>query len=85
MLATVASPAGVNFDKNILTNVGNVDSVGIEVTLNVTPIQSKNWNWDVSFNMTWQKMKVKNLSLVEGGATTNISAGASIDGQIVQC
>ena len=34
--------------------------------------------------MTWQKMKVKNLSLVEGGATTNISAGASIDGQIVQ-
>ena len=84
LLATVASPAGVNFDKNILTNVGNVDSQGIEVTLNVTPIQSKNWNWDVSFNMTWQKMKVKNLSLVEGGATTNISAGASIDGQIVQ-
>ena len=61
-----------------------MDSKGIEVTLNATPIQSKNWNWDVSFNMTWQKMKVKNLSLVEGGATTNISAGASIDGQIVQ-
>lgn len=84
LLATVASPAGTNFDKNILTNVGNVDSRGIEFTLNANPIQSKDWNWDVSFNMTWQKMKVKNLSLAEGGATTNISSGASIDGQIVQ-
>ena len=84
LLATVASPSGTNFDKNILTNVGNVDSQGIEVSLNASPIQSKNWNWDVSFNMTWQKMKVKNLSLVEGGAATNISAGASIDGQNVQ-
>lgn len=84
LLATVASPAGTNFDKNILTNVGNVDSQGIEVSLNASLIQSKNWNWDVSFNMTWQKMKVKNLSLVEGGAATNISAGASIDGQNVQ-
>ena len=84
LLATVASPAGTNFDRNILTNVGNVDSQGIEVSLNASPIQSKNWNWDVSFNMTWQKMKVKNLSLVEGGAATNISAGASIDGQNVQ-
>ena len=84
LLATVASPAGTNFDKNILTNVGNVDSQGIEFTLNASPIQSKDWNWDVSFNMTWQKMKVKNLSLVEGGATTNLSAGAWIDGQNVQ-
>ena len=84
LLATVASPAGTNFDKNILTNVGNVDSQGIEVSLNASPIQSKDWNWDVSFNMTWQKMKVKNLSLAAGGAATNISAGASIDGQNVQ-
>ena len=56
LLATVAAPAGSTFDKTILTNVGNVDSKGIEVTLNATPIQTKDWNWDVSFNMTWQKM-----------------------------
>lgn len=84
LLASVASPAGTNFDKNILTNVGNVDSEGLELTLNVIPIQTNDWYWDVSFNMTWQKMKVKNLSLVEGGAVTNIAAGAWIDGQNVQ-
>ena len=84
LLATVSSPAGTNFDKSILTNVGNVDSKGIEVTLNATPIQTKNWNWDLSFNMTWQDMTVKNLSLVDGGEATNVQSGASIDGQYVQ-
>ena len=80
LLATVAAPAGSTFDKTILTNVGKVDSKGIEVTLNATPIQTKDWNWDVSFNMTWQKMKVKNLSLVESSAVTNTAVGPWIDG-----
>ena len=80
LLATVAAPAGSTFDKTILTIVGNVDSKGIEVTLNATPIQTKDWNWDVSFNMTWQKMKVKNLSLVESSAVTNTAVGPWIDG-----
>ena len=80
LLATVAAPAGSTIDKTILTNVGNVDSKGIEVTLNATPIQTKDWNWDVSFNMTWQKMKVKNLSLVERSAVNNTAVGPWIDG-----
>ena len=80
LLATVAAPAGSTFDKTILTNVGNVDSKGIEVTLNATPIQTKDWNWDISFNMTWQKMKVKNLSLVESSDVTNTAVGPWIDG-----
>ena len=79
LLATVPAAAGTNFDKNILTNVGNVDSHGIEFSLNATPIQTKDWNWDISYNMTWQKMKVKNLSLVKGTNTTNTLVGPSID------
>lgn len=79
LLATVPSPAGANFDKNILTNVGNVDSHGVEFNLNATPVSTPDFVWDVSFNMTWQKMKVRNLSLVEGTATTNTQVGPSID------
>jgi len=79
LLATVPSPAGSNFNKNILTNVGNVDSHGIEFSLNATPIDTKDFTWDISYNMTWQKMKVKNLSLVDGGAATNTLVGPTID------
>ncbi len=79
LLATVPAPAGTNFDKTILTNVGNVDSHGLEFTLNATPIDTDDFTWDISYNMTWQKMKVKNLSLVDGGAVTNTLVGPSID------
>lgn len=79
LLATVPVAAGTNFDKTILTNVGNVDSKGVEITLNATPVRTNDWNWDVSFNLTWQKMKVKNLSLIEGGSVTNTLVGPTID------
>ena len=79
LLASVPTAAGTNFSKTILTNVGNVDSKGIELTLNATPIQTKDWEWNLSYNFTWQNMKVKNLSLVKGDNQTNVKVGPSID------
>ena len=79
LLASVPTAAGINFSKTILTNVGNVDSKGIEVSLNATPIQTKDWEWNLSYNFTWQNMKVKNLSLIKGGNQTNVKVGPSID------
>ena len=79
LLASVPTAAGTNFSKTILTNVGNVDSKGIEVSLNATPIQTKAWEWNLSYNFTWQNMKVKNLSLTKGGSQTNVKVGPSID------
>lgn len=79
LLATVPSPAGANFNKQITTNVGNVNSHGFEVSLNATPIKAKDYSWDVSFNASYQKMKVTNLSLVKGASATNILVGNGID------
>lgn len=79
LLASVPTAAGTNFSKTILTNVGNVDSKGIEVSLNATPIQTKDWEWNLSYNFTWQNMKAKNLSLIKGGSQTNVKVGPSID------
>lgn len=79
LLASVPTAAGTNFSKTILTNVGNVDSKGVEVSLNATPIQTKDWEWNLSYNFTWQNMKVKNLSLTKGGNQTNVKVGPSID------
>ncbi len=75
LIATIPSAAGTQFAKNITTNVGNVDSHGIEVTLNATPIKSKDWEWNLSYNFTWQKMTVKNLSKVASSEVTNMIVG----------
>jgi len=79
LLATVPAAAGTNFDKYITTNVGNVDSKGVEFSLNVVPVDTKDFTWNISYNMTWQAMTVKNLSLAQGGAVTNTLAGPGID------
>lgn len=84
LLATVPSPAGTNFEKNILTNVGNVDSKGVEFTLNITPVDTKDWTWNLSFNASWQEQTIKNLSIIEGSEITNSAVGPTIDSYYFQ-
>ena len=84
LLAEVPVPAGANFNSRMTTNVGNVDSKGVEITVSATPIQTKNLTWDVSFNATWQSMKGKNLSLVPGTAAVNTLAGPTFDSYSIQ-
>ena len=84
LLAEVPVPAGANFNSRMTTNVGNVDSKGVELSINATPIATEDITWDVSFNATWQKMKVKNLSLVPGSAAVNTLAGPTFDSYSIQ-
>lgn len=84
LLARVPSPAGTNFDKTILTNVGNVDSEGVEVELNATPISNADWTWDVSFNASWLTQTIKNLSIIKGSSITNTSVGPTLDSYYFQ-
>ncbi len=79
LLAEIPVAAGSNFNTRVVSNVGNVDSQGVELTLNGTPIQTKDVEWNISFNATWQKMKVKNLSLVKGGEQINTLVGPTLD------
>jgi len=84
LLATVPSPAGTNFEKTILTNVGNVDSKGVELTLSATPVDNDKVTWDISFNATVQRQKVMNLSIIKGSEITNTSVGPTIDSYYFQ-
>lgn len=84
LIATVPAAAGTTFNSKVTTNVGNVDSKGLEFSINATPIQTKDWQWDLSYNFTWQTMKVKNLSLVPGSQVTNTKVGPTIDSYQLQ-
>ena len=66
LLATVPVPAGINFDKTMLMNVGNVSSKGVEITLNANIIDTPDWQWNATFNATWLENKITNLNLVPG-------------------
>lgn len=62
LLAVVPVPAGSNFSNELLTNVGNIENNGIEVTLNTVPVKTKNLTWDLNVNFTYNKNKITNLT-----------------------
>ncbi|SEA15475.1 SusC/RagA family TonB-linked outer membrane protein [Pedobacter hartonius] len=63
LLSTVPIPVGTNFSNLLLTNVGNMENKGIEASVNIGLIKSDDVNWDMGFNVTYNKNKVTNLSL----------------------
>jgi TonB-dependent starch-binding outer membrane protein SusC len=51
---------GANFNTEVLANVGNLTSRGIEFTLNTSPIKKKDLSWDLGFNMAYSSVEVTN-------------------------
>lgn len=42
-------------------NIGDMKNTGVEIELGGTPIKTKNFKWDVNFNMTWYKNRISKL------------------------
>ena len=63
LISTVPVAAGGNFNSQITTNVGNVDSKGVELTANYDVLNTKDWGLNMSFNATWEKYEITNLSI----------------------
>lgn len=65
LLNEIPVPAGSNFSNRLLTNIGNIENKGIEFTLNATPVQSDDFTWDVSYNLTMSDTKITKLNATE--------------------
>ena len=63
LISSVPAAAGSNFNNQITTNVGNVESQGVELSLNYNVLNTKDWGLDMSFNATWEKYEITNLSI----------------------
>lgn len=66
-------------------NAGNIQNQGIELMITGTPIETKDWRWDLSFNLTRNRNKI--ISLSEGvekykllGGGTDTEAWATVGG-----
>ncbi|OQP63457.1 hypothetical protein A3860_24245 [Niastella vici] len=44
-----------------IANVGDLENKGIELTINATPVQTKDFKWDINFNFTHNTNKVTKL------------------------
>ncbi len=47
---------------SMYANVGDITNKGIELTINATPVRTKNFTWDTSLNISHNKNNVKSIS-----------------------
>ena len=61
LLATVAIAGGTNFGDQLLKNIGSVENYGVELAFNVKPIVTKDFVWDVTYNVGWNHNEITKL------------------------
>lgn len=60
-IMTIAVPS-VSGISNKVINAGNIQNQGVEIALNTTPVQTKDWQWDLNFTYTRNRSKIIALS-----------------------
>lgn len=61
LLSSVPVAPGANFVNVITTNVGDMETKGVEFTLNTVPVRNNNFTWEFGFNYTYNKQEITNL------------------------
>lgn len=61
LLSQIPVAPGSNFANEIVTNVGNVENRGVELTINVVPVKQGDVVWDIGFNVAYNKTEITNL------------------------
>lgn len=89
LLFDVAVPAGANLTNIITSNIGSVENQGFEVTLNGIVVDSKDFDWNLSANASYNKNTIKKLDqsndpTFQGYPTGGISGGVGNNIQILK-
>ena len=79
LLNTVGIAAGTNFSNQLLTNVGELVNKGVEFSITGRPIVSRDLNWNLSYNITYNKNEITKLTITDDPNYAGVIFGG-IDG-----
>lgn len=75
LLADIPTAAGANLSNHVLTNVGNIESKGVELAINATVIDKQKLTWKAGFNISYNENKILKLSNVSDSSSEGILTG----------
>ena len=79
LLNTVGIAAGTNFSNQLLTNVGELTNKGVEFSITGRPVVSRDLNWNLSYNITYNKNEITKLTITDDPNYAGVIFGG-IDG-----
>ena len=78
LLNTINVIAGPNYSSVLTTNIGSMENKGAEFSINFIPVSTKDWEWSVGFNYTWNDSRITKLNTVD--TSDNFVQTGSISG-----
>ena len=75
LLNTVPVAAGTNLTNYLLMNVGDMENKGIEVALNVVPVEEKDLRWEVGVNVAYNKNEITKLTASDDPSYLGVETG----------
>ena len=82
LLNRVYVAAGSNFRNQVMSNIGSLENHGVEAALNWKAIVTKDWYWDLGFNLTYNNNEITELS---GDADYKVATGDISSGTGNKC
>lgn len=66
--ASAKAIAGKNFAEYVVQNIGSLDNVGVEFSINTVPVERKNLQWELGANLAWNKNTIRQLTAGDGSS-----------------
>ena len=84
LLNTINVISGTNYAPVLTTNIGAMDNKGAEFSINFVPVSTKDWNWTVGFNYTWNDSEITKLNMIDSENNFVQTGSISNTGKTVQ-
>jgi iron complex outermembrane receptor protein len=78
LINDVTIPVGTNFASVLKKNIGSLKNYGMEFAINAKPIVTKDFTWDISYNIAWNHNEITSLTGGSGDADYYIKSGTTI-------
>lgn len=79
LINSVVIPVETNFGDVLTKNIGSLKNYGIEFAVSAKPIVTKNFTWDVTYNIAWNHNEITSLTGSESGDDSYyVSTGETI-------
>lgn len=82
MIGETPIPAGTNFSNYLITNVGNLENKGYEISLDAKIISTKDWLWEIGYNIAYNENKITKLKKVVDPTDPGVASGNQISGGV---
>ena len=84
LLNTINVSSGTNYSSVLTTNIGKMENEGVEFAINAVPVRTKDFEWTVGFNYTWNDSKITKLNMIDTGQNFVTTGELSGTGKYVQ-